>query len=137
MLVLFLLDWSCIMDVETFILFSSQLQTFLLVKRTLRLSDFFLSFKVAGVLWKVDGCGSISSTYLDSWSNESSWRNLAENPAHFAGCWLLNTTLRLRGSTTSQSINTTNTRIARLKKPSHKVFSFIMTWVHAGTRHME
>ena len=55
----------------------------------------FLSFLVAGVLWKVDGCGFISSTYLDSWSNKISWQNLAEKSANFAGCWLLYTTLHL------------------------------------------
>ena len=42
---------------------------------------------------KVDGCGSISSTYLDPWTNESSRRNLVENPANFAGCRLLYITL--------------------------------------------
>ena len=36
---------------------------------------------------------SVSSTYLDSRSNESSRRNLAEKSANFAGCRLLYTTL--------------------------------------------
>jgi len=44
-------------------------------------------------LWKVGCCGLISSTYLDSWSNEISQRNLAEKPANFASCRLLYATL--------------------------------------------
>ena len=36
---------------------------------------------------------NISLTHLYSWSNESSWQNLAEKPANFAGCQLLYTTL--------------------------------------------
>lgn len=35
----------------------------------------------------------ISLPYLASWSNASSWQNLAEKPANFAGCRLLYTTL--------------------------------------------
>ena len=55
----------------------------------------FFKFLSSRVLWKVDGCGSISSTYLDLWSNESSRRNLAEKPANFARCRLLYTTLHV------------------------------------------
>ena len=41
----------------------------------------------------LDRINIISSLYLDSWSNESSQRSLAEKPANFAGYWLLYTTL--------------------------------------------
>ena len=41
----------------------------------------------------LDRINIISSLYLDSWSNESSQRSLAEKPAYFAGYWLLYTTL--------------------------------------------
>ena len=46
-------------------------------------------------LCNLDLINIISSMYLDSRSNESSRRNLAEKPANFTGCRLLNTTLLL------------------------------------------
>ena len=49
------------------------------------------SFVKSRRLW--DLTNIIPSTYLDSWSNESRRRNLAEKPANFAGCQLLYTTL--------------------------------------------
>ena len=44
-------------------------------------------------LSNLDLINIISSTYLDSQSNESSRQNLAEKPANFASCRLLYTTL--------------------------------------------
>ena len=49
------------------------------------------SFVKSTQMW--DLINIFSSTYLDSWSNESSQRNLAEKLAKFAGCRLLYTTL--------------------------------------------
>ena len=50
------------------------------------------SFVKSRQLWYL--VNIISSTYLDSWRNESSQQNLAEKPANFTGCRLLDTTLK-------------------------------------------
>ena len=49
------------------------------------------SFVKSRWLWHL--INIISSTYLDSWSNEISLRNLVEKPANFASCRLLCKTL--------------------------------------------
>ena len=58
----------------------------------------------------------LTINYLDSWSNESSQRSLAEKPANFAGYWLLYTTLekchcRLQGPIKSRNFGSKLTHL--------------------------
>ena len=51
------------------------------------------SFVKSRQLWHLINISTYTYLQFDSWSNESSWWNLAEKPANFAGCRLLHTTL--------------------------------------------
>ena len=112
------------------VLFTIEISHYRGLRPTFPHTDFSVFFKFLSSqsfvksiqLW--DLINIISLTCLDSWSNESSWQNLAEKIANFAGCRLLHTTLGLLTGDMSDVMYHNNFQIFHLSGLLIKLYSY-------------